>query len=298
MVIQPSSKTLFKFDVITVDLHGEVCARTPQQISGWVEPLSETVALELVEIPAGEFWMGAPSSEEGWSATQAPPHRVCILKFAIARMPITQAQWAAVAALPKVQLRLEPEPGNWQIADHPVEQISWSEAVEFCDRLTALTQRLYRLPSEAEWEYACRAGTTTPFHFGPTISTDLANYSGIDWEYQGKVCSHGSYGQGKLGSDRRETTPAGSFQAANAFGLLDMHGNVREWCADVWHPDYTDAPTNGSAWLDAGQPNRRVVRGGSWNGGPRACRSAARAYADPERGMYDLGFRVVCEVRD
>jgi len=164
MVIQPSSKTLFKFDVITVDSHGEVCDRTPNQASGWVEPLSDTVALELVEVPAGEFWMGASSSEAGWSATQAPPHLVRIPKFAIARVPITQAQWAAVAALPKVQLRLEPEPGNWQIANHPVEQISWPEAVEFCDRLTAFTQRAYRLPSEAEWEYACRAGTLWPNH--------------------------------------------------------------------------------------------------------------------------------------
>jgi formylglycine-generating enzyme required for sulfatase activity len=174
-----------------------------------------------------------------------------------------------------------------------VEKISWLDAIEFCDRLSQLTGRLYRLPSEAEWEYACRAGTTTPFHFGETITTDLANYDGTD-DPDGKWS--GSYGIGTKGIYRQETTPVGSFGVANAFGLYDMHGNVWEWCMDHWHENYEGAPVDGSAWIgpSASEHASRLLRGGSWSNNPRSCRSAFRSRSNAVN-WYDLdGFRVAC----
>jgi formylglycine-generating enzyme required for sulfatase activity len=170
---------------------------------------------------------------------------------------------------------------------HPVEQISWYEALEFCDRLTVYTSRQYRLPTEAEWEYACRASTVTPFHFGDTVSTDYANYNGADEEY-------GAYGLGIRGENRGKTTPVDQFEGANAFGLCDMHGNVWEWCQDYWHENYDDAPTNGRAWLEDGTSSLRILRGGSWIDHPHNCRSASRKRDTPDRRGYSFGFRVCC----
>jgi hypothetical protein len=166
------------------------------------------------------------------------------------------------------------------------------EAVEFCARLSRETGREYRLPSEAEWEYACRAGTTTPFHFGETISTDLANYCGEDRTINGTLYK-GSYGDGSNGIYREQTTEVGSF-SANAFGLYDMHGNVWEWCADHWHDSYDGAPTDGSVWLSENENTSRLLRGGSWGYDPFVCRSASRNdYSAEIRYVYN-GFRVVC----
>ncbi len=294
-LIQP---TQFEFDTVTVDDRGQVCDRQHRWVTGWREALTDALDLEMVSIPAGTFLMGTAPTEEGSTAAQSPQHTVSVASFSMGRFPITQAQWEAVATLPKVNHYLDPRPSNRYQAECPVEQVSWQDAVEFCARLTVFTGRPYRLPSEAEWEYACRAGTSTPFHFGATITTDLANYSGVDWEYQGKICSHGSYGSGPKGTDRRETTVVGHFAVANAFGLFDMHGNVREWCLDGWHPNYENAPADGSAWIAGADMARRVVRGGSWNGGPRTCRSAFRAYANPDRGLYDIGLRVLMVVEE
>ncbi len=130
--------------------------------------------------------------------------------------------------------------------------------MEFCARLSQKSGGKYRLPTEAEWEYACRAGTTTPFHFGETISTDLANYRGTDWVYEGKVYP-GNYGSGSKGIYRVQTAPVGYFKVANAFGLYDMHGNVWEWCADDWYGNYENAPTDGSAWLSS-NGNIKITR--------------------------------------
>ncbi|MBD3562581.1 formylglycine-generating enzyme family protein, partial [Planktothrix sp. FACHB-1355] len=195
----------------------------------------------------------------------------------------TQVQWKAVASLPQVNRELNPDPSRFKGENLPVERVSWYDAVEFCDRLSQKAKREYRLPGEAEWEYACRAGTTTPFHFGQTITADLANYDG-----------NYTYGQGPKGIDREKTTPVGSFNVANAFGLFDMHGNVWEWCADHWHDNYGDKPNNITIWLSSDGNELRLLRGGSWLGLPAYCRSASRNSLDAGYSADGLGFRVVC----
>jgi formylglycine-generating enzyme required for sulfatase activity len=188
-----------------------------------------------------------------------------------------------------------PDPSQFKGDTRPVERVTWYEAMEWCDRLTVQSGRTYRLPSEAEWEYACRAGTTTPFHFGATITTDLANYRGTDNE---SISRSGSYGQGPKGEYRAETTSVDHFNIANAYGLCDMHGNVWEWCLDHWHDSYEGegAPEDGSAWLSNDKSARRVLRGGAWCFNPRNCRSATRNYYNPAYRNNYFGFRVVCEV--
>lgn len=286
------------FETCTVDEYGQIWQQRSCSTQRWVENLGAAVDLEFVKIPGGTLQMGAPQTEEGWHSTQSPQHEVTIAPFWMGIYPVTQAQWQQVAALPSVERALATTPACFLGEMRPVEQVSWYEAVEFCARLTRQTGWLHRLPTEAEWEYACRAGTSTPFHFGETISTDLANYSGVNWEYQGKLCSKGAYGKGSEGSDRRETTSIQAFGFANAFGLYNMHGQVREWCQDCWHINYANAPTDGSAWITAGDCNQRILRGGSWNTSPKACRSAFRSKLDPDSSLYDIGFRVVCAIEE
>jgi formylglycine-generating enzyme required for sulfatase activity len=234
--------------------------------------------IEMVEIPGGSFVMGSPSGELERFDCEGPQHSVTVSQFFMAKYPVTQAQWRAVATTPSVNRILNPDPAGFKGDNRPVEYVSWNDAVEFCDRLAQQTGKPYRLPSEAEWEYACRAGTTTPFHFGDTLSTELANYNG----------------SGAKGEYRKETTPVDYFKIANAFGLYDMHGNVYEWCQDHWHENYEGAPTDGSAWENDDGFGRRTVRGGSWFDFPRYCRSAYRFSSTPgDRSDY-VGFRVVC----
>ena len=250
--------------------------RSRQSAQGYREDLGNNTFLELVSIPAGSFQMGSNEYE-----SEKPIHTVTLQRFLMGKYPITQAQWRAVAAFPKVQLDLNAEPSHFKGDNRPVEQISWWEAVEFCDRLSQRTQRTYRLPSEAEWEYACRAGTTTPFHFGETITTDIANYDG-----------NYTFGAGPNGEYREQTTAVGGFPA-NAFGLYDMHGNVWEWCADHWHDTYAGAPTDGSAWLTENNNAERLLRGGSWILTPADCLSAFRNRNAPADRIHLLGFRVM-----
>ena len=204
----------------------------------YVEDLGNGIGLEMVLIPGGSFMMGSPEDELERSNSESPQHLVNINQFCMGKYPVTQAQWKAVAALPQVNRKLNLERWQFKGDERPVEQVSWYDAVEFCDRLSSHTKRPYNLPSEAEWEYACRAGTTTPFHFGETITSELANYHATE-----------TYGAGVKGTYRGETTVVGSFEVANAFGLYDMHGNVLEWCLDDRHDNYEGAPTDGSAWL-------------------------------------------------
>jgi formylglycine-generating enzyme required for sulfatase activity len=184
---------------------------------------------------------------------------------------VTQAQYQAI---------MGNNPSNFKGEKRPVEQVSWNDAVKFCEELSKKTGRAYRLPSEAEWEYAARAGTDTPFHFGETITTDLANYNG-----------NFTYASAPKGEYRKETTDVGIFPP-NSFGLYDMCGNVWEWCLDKYHNNYNGAPTNGSAWLDGGE-DTRLLRGGSWDFSPRNCRSAVRGRFNPVDRDYDIGFRLV-----
>jgi len=261
----------------------------------FVEDLGNGVQLEMVLIKGDIFTMGAPEAEEGSSDDERPQHQVTVPTFFMGKYPVTQAQWQAVAALPQVNSELDADPSDFKGANRPVEQVSWYDAVEFCDRLSSHTKRQYRLPSEAEWEYACRAGTTTPFHFGKTITTDLANYRGTDNE---EYKWSGSYGAGLKGIYREKTTEVGSFCVANAFGLYDMHGLVWEWCADHWHDNYEGATVDGSAWIGSASDNNnryRLVRGGCWDSNPAYCRSASRYYFNyPDYFNLGIGFRVVC----
>ena len=265
----------------------------------FIEDLGNGIQLEMVMIPSGSFMMGSPETEEGSTDDERPQHQVTIKAFCLGKYQVTQAQWKAVAAFPQVNKELKLDPsrfkgdGSTSLTNHrPVEQVSWENAVEFCDRLSRHTKRQYRLPSEAEWEYACRAGTTTPFHFGETITTNLANYQGTDNE---EYKWSGSYGSGPKGVYREETTAVGSFGVANNFGLYDMHGNVWEWCQDDWHSDYEGAPTDGSAWLSSEESSdRKLLRGGSWVSNPGNCRSAYRFDNDLADDYNSFGFRVVC----
>ena len=251
--------------------------------------------LEMVLIQSGKFMMGSPKDELGRRDDEGSQHEVKIVApFFMGKYPVTQAQWRGVADLPQIDQKLESAPAHFRGDNCPVEQVSWHDAVEFCARLQKHTGKPYRLPSEAEWEYACRAGTITPFHFGDSITTELANYRGTDWKIDKDTTYSGSYGDGPYGKFRQTTTDVGSFNIANAFGLCDMHGNVREWCLDHWHKTYNGAPTDGSAWITSGERGYRLLRGGSWHSNPTYCRSASRLNYTPSGRKYDFGFRVVC----
>ncbi|MCC5897353.1 MAG: formylglycine-generating enzyme family protein [Phormidium sp. BM_Day4_Bin.17] len=260
-----------------------VIERSRGSAQQFVEVLGNDRVLEMVFVPGGKFMMGSPDDEPENRRSEKPQHEVEVSPFYLGKYPVTQAQWRVVAALPQVERALSPDPSRFKGANRPVERVSWDDAVEFCRRLSQQSGRDYRLPSEAEWEYACRAGTTTPFYFGDTLTTDLANYDG------GRT-----YGDGPQGEDRGQTTDVGNF-SANGFGLYDMHGNVWESCADDWHDNYKGAPNDGSAWVDENRTNnRKVLRGGSWLGNPGYCRSAIRFNGTPVGALYYYGCRVAC----
>ncbi|UKO97502.1 bifunctional serine/threonine-protein kinase/formylglycine-generating enzyme family protein [Nostoc sp. UHCC 0870] len=240
------------------------------------ENLSNGVVLDMVAIPGGKFLMGSPENEPGRYDSESPEHQVNVKPFFMGKFPVTQAQWQAVAGFTKVNIDLNPEPSCFKGANSPVERVSWYDAVEFCARLSQKTGRIYCLPSEAEWEYACRAGTTTPYYFGETITKDLANY----------------------GNSYQQTTDVGKFPA-NPFGLYDMHGSIWEWCLDDWHNNYEGAPIDGSSWFDDHnhlyqKQGRALLRGGSWINNPGNCRSASRNDSNRDNLGNRGGFRVVC----
>jgi len=279
----------YEFDVITVNDQGEEINREKGSANYFTEDLGNGITLEMVEIPGGTFMMGSPENELERNDDESPQHQVTVPSFSMAKYEVTQAQWKRVAALPQVERELKPDPSNFKGEDLPVEQVSWYDAVEFCKRLSKATGKEYRLPSEAEWEYACRAGTTTPFYFGETITTELVNYRGIDLDV-GTVYP-GNYANGPKGEYRAKTTPVGSFPA-NAFGLYDLHGNVWEWCADTYQESFAGAPTDGSAWVTKDNSSY-VLRGGSWNLNPLYCRSAYRNGNAPDLVSFYFGFRCI-----
>jgi formylglycine-generating enzyme required for sulfatase activity len=228
--------------------------RTTVEVQGYQEELAPGVAITMLRIPAGTYLMGSPEKEEGRSDDEGPQHQVTVREFFLGQTPITQAQWKLVADWEKVELDLNNDPAVFKGSNRPVEQVNWQEAMEFCRRLSRRTGKRYGLPSEAQWEYACRAGTTTPFHFGTTLTAELANYDAT-----------ATYGDGPKGTYREQTTDVGTF-LANAWGLQDMHGNVWEWCEDHWHDTYDFAPEDDQPWLipAAGNDSKRLLRGGSW----------------------------------
>jgi formylglycine-generating enzyme required for sulfatase activity len=259
--------------------------RQEQQSTFFYERLEEQASLEMVWIPEGNYQMGSGNQEGDYR--ERPQHSVAISSFFMSRFPITQTQWRAIAKTTRVRIDLNPEPSDFKGDDLPVEHVTWFEAIEFCERLQLQTGKPYRLPSEAEWEYACRAGTETPFHFGDTISPELASYDGRQ-----------RYRSGPKGRSSKQTSAVGSYNAANAFGLEDMHGNVWEWCADHWYDDYTNAPADGSIQITDYRTSPRVIRGGSWMHEPTVCRSAYRNGIPPTNKVLTIGFRLAVSLDD
>jgi formylglycine-generating enzyme required for sulfatase activity len=266
----------------------------------FTQEIRNGLSISMVQIPGGSFMMGSPETEEGQESNESPRHQVTLPTFFMGKNPVTQSQWRSVVSkIAQVKRKIDPDPSHFKGDDLPVERVSWLDTEEFCLRLSILSDRKYRLPTETEWEYACRAGTTMPFHFGETIGSDIANYRARDWKLDKTTTYLGKYGPGELGKFREMTTPSSSFKLANRFGLYDMHGNVCEWCMDHWHDSYNGAPEDGSAWLDlnAQQDAQRVLRGGSWYNAPVYCRSASRGRSDPENRYTYIGFRLVSPAR-
>ncbi|MCI0399501.1 MAG: formylglycine-generating enzyme family protein [Chloroflexi bacterium] len=263
----------FEFSSVTLNEYGEIVARPAHRARLFVEKIGPGVALEMVLIPPGRCLIG--TSGGAGHPDEYPQHLVEVDAFLIGRYPITQAQWLAI---------MGSNPARFKGEKRPVEGVSWLEAEAFCRRLSKKSGRAYRLPAEAEWEYACRAGSTTAFAYGETITAEVANYNS---EYP--------YGFGPTGFYRHETTEVDTFPP-NAFGLHDMHGNVWEWCADWWHDSYEGAPAGGRAWTAGGKSAYRAARGGSWHDTSDLCRSAARLKLPAGEGDEFVGFRVVCEV--
>ncbi len=240
------------------------------------EDLGNGISLDLVRIPAGKFMMGSNESDH-----ESPIHEVKVSEFWIGKYTVTNAQWFAVMGTKpseKYEVKFQGE-------KQPVVGVSWNDCMEFCKKLSEKIKKNIRLPSEAEWEYSCRAGTTTPFHFGATITPDIVNYDG-----------NYPYGDVPKGEYRQKTVDVGSFPP-NAFGLYDMHGNVWEWCSDRGHENYKDAPQDGSSWETVTVDNLRLLRGGSWHDDARYCRSAYRVGNRAGLHFNDLGFRVVCRLQ-
>ncbi len=231
--------------------------------------ITNSLDMKLMLIPAGRFVMGSPESEVGRRPVEIQHEVTLTRSYYMAMTEVTQGQWKAV---------MGENPSFVEGDDHPVETIPWGKAAEFCRKLSEKEGAKYRLPTEAEWEYACRAGTATPFHTGATISTDEANYDG-----------QRSYADGEKGIFRDETTAVASFPP-NAWGLHDMHGNVWEWCAD-WYGEYPAGPVSDPRGPAEG--TTRVVRGGCWVTAPAVCRSANRGDTEPVSWNFHFGFRVV-----
>ena len=233
----------------------------------------------MVVVPAGRFNMGSPLDDKDRSSDEEPMHEVTIAKaIAVGKFEVTFAEWVACVLDGGCQSNRSPSDHGWGLGTRPVINVSWNDAKEYAAWLSRKTGKGYRLLTEAEWEYAARAGTRTPFHTGVTIAKDQANY-GDDFAI---ISGSGEF--------RNRTVAVGSF-AANAFGLHDMHGNVREWVEDCWHGSYVSAPMDGSAWT-AGDCSRRVLRGGSWNNYPGHLRSAGRSRYSTGFRLKDLGFRL------
>ncbi len=278
-VPQMNQEIKFKtFEFNTVILRDDEIFKIPKQTSYFLEDLGNGIILQMVYIPGGSFLMGVSNTELEaneyfYWGTEQPQHLVNVPDFFLGKFSITQEQWEVI-----MSHNLSANQGENSPKNLPVENTSWLDATEFCKRLSLKTGRNYRLPSEAEWEYACRARTTTLYNFGNMINTDLANYWDTDAE-----------------DIYIETKPVGSYYP-NAFGLYDMHGNVYELCQDAWHDHYEGAPTNGSAWGNGGEEGLVVIRGGSFDYDEDRCYCAYRSETRPEYRYHGTGFRVACSI--
>jgi formylglycine-generating enzyme required for sulfatase activity/tRNA A-37 threonylcarbamoyl transferase component Bud32 len=260
-----------QFETVTVNSKGEITKRSQNQAQVFTETIANGITLEMMAIPGGSFVMGSPNTEARRFESEGPQRTVNLAPFFMGKYEVTQEQWEAV---------MGNNPSYFKGVKLPVEQVSWNDAVQFCHKISQKTGKTYRLPSEAEWEYACRAGTTTPFYFGETITPDLVNYDGNSYPY----------GAASKGLYRAKTTNVGSFPP-NAFGLYDMHGNVSEWCSDRFHSNYNDAPTDGTSW-ETGTYDARVQRDGSWYDHVVNCRAACRHIQSAGNSDRRGGFRV------
>jgi eukaryotic-like serine/threonine-protein kinase len=285
-----SNLHLSQFKIVTVNQLGAIMRSDTGQSSYFIEKLGDEIILEMVGVIGGCFIRG--SDESGWETFNAdgippdgmPQKRVNVPGFFMSKFTVTQAQYRIVMGRNPAKFRGQNR--NLIGKKRPVIRVSWLDAVEFCTKLSQRTGRVYRLPSEAEWEYACRAGSQTLFHLGDGITTDLANYNGSKYPFRSIP----------LGVYRQGLTEVGSF-LPNAFGLYDMHGNVWEWCFDNWKKGYRKAPTDGSAYVSTAQNSSRIVRGGSWDTPVEGCLSGNRSHNYFDNHLSDdIGFRVVAEL--
>ncbi|WP_079291182.1 formylglycine-generating enzyme family protein [Cylindrospermopsis raciborskii] len=260
----------FSFEVVSSNKEGKILNKKSVSANYFVEDLGNGIILEMIEIPGGIFMMGSQENEKDRNINEGPLHQVKISSFFMGKYLITQEQYYAI---------IGNNPSNFRGNKNPVEEVSWQNAVKFCQKLSQRTGKIYTLPSEAQWEYACRSKTITPFYFGDNITTDLVNYNG-----------NYPYGLASKEQWRKKTTEVGTFPP-NAFGLYDMSGNLWEWCLDTWHNNYQGAPSDGSPWFSNSMIPRHVLRGGSWFNSAKDCRSASRN-CNFDHGN-DYGFRVV-----
>lgn len=250
---------------ITIIKTGKI-AHQPDSYNQWLTP---KIGLKMQYIPIGRYWMGSPDNCKDGQSTERPQHFVSVKNFYISSNPISQLQYKTLTGL---------NPSVSQSYTHPVESVSYFEASEFCRVLSEQVERKYRLPTEAEWEYACRSTTTGLFNFGDAMNSEHFHCRSL--------------------VENNIATMPSSIESypPNQFGLFDMHGNVWEWCQDRWHDSYKNAPHDGSAWMCEEDSNSRVIRGGSWRDYETSCRSASRDFLDQTTRLCDVGFRVVCEI--
>jgi formylglycine-generating enzyme required for sulfatase activity len=250
---------------ITIIKTGKIAHR-PDSYNQWLNP---TIGLKMQYLPIGQYWMGSDTDDVESESSEKPQHFVAVEPFYMSSSPITQLQYKALVGV---------NPSHSPSYNLPVETVSYFDAAEFCRILSEQVGRTYRLPTEGEWEYACRANTNTPFSFGKTIDP-------------AKSC----YRTTKIEGISKMPSPIEAYQP-NQFGLYDMHGNVWEWCQDRWHDDYKNAPRNAVAWMCDDDFSSRVIRGGSWQDCKQSCRSASRDHLDQSTKLSNVGFRVVCEI--
>jgi formylglycine-generating enzyme required for sulfatase activity len=286
----------FSFETVKVNDRGQIIQKEQKTAQFYQETLPGNVALDMVYITGGTFWMGTEDREierlcklysTDWFKREKPRIQVTIQPFFMGKFALTQQQYQAI---------MGENPSSFkQGNNYPVESVSWHDAMEFCQKLSAKTGKTYTLPSESQWEYACRAMPSTPlpngegsiyplFYFGETITPDLVNYDG-----------NYPYGNAAKGKYRKKTTSVDYFHPNN-FGLYNMHGNVWEWCLDDWEDNYHNKPNDGSPCLILykNDSNIKVLRGVSWNYYAWDCRSAARFGNSPAVRFNYIGFRLVC----